>query len=69
MKKSLGFGTNINNLFIDEMHISSTFGEHSRLTIEKLLSRFELDEMLDGDDFLINVIGNKHMREYLKSND
>lgn len=69
VKKSLGFGTNISNLFIDEMHISSTFGEHSRLTIEKLLSRFESDEMLDGDDFLISQIGNKHMREYLKSND
>ncbi|MEZ8308081.1 AAA family ATPase [Vibrio splendidus] len=69
VKKSLGFGTNISNLFIDEMHISSTFGEHSRIKIEGLLSRFEAGKKLDGDDFLISQIGNKHMREYLQNND
>lgn len=68
-KESLGFGTNISNLFLDGMHISSTFGEHSRLIIEGVLSRFESGEISDEDRFLISQIGNKHMREYLETND
>jgi predicted ATP-dependent endonuclease of OLD family len=67
--ESLGFGTNITNLFIDGMHIESTFGEHSRKAIARLMNKSEKGTLTNEDRILIKEIGNKYVREFLLKND
>ncbi|MBD9412128.1 AAA family ATPase [Stutzerimonas stutzeri] len=66
---SFGFGTNITNLFIDGMHVTSTFGEHSRKAIAALMEKSEQGVLSDQDKVLIGEIGNKYVREFLLKND
>lgn len=68
-RKSLGFGTNITNLFIDGMHVDSTFGEHSRRVITTLMERAKENSLTDFDKSLIEHMGNTYIRDYLLKND
>ena len=65
VKDSLGFGTNITNLFIDGMHIESTIGEHSRKAIVSLMQNANTQSLSDLDRELVNSMGNKFVREFL----
>lgn len=69
IKESLGFGTNITNLFIDGMHLSATVGEHSRKAIVSLVEKSESQNLSSLDKELIKGMGNKFVREYLLQND
>ncbi|MDF9753985.1 putative ATP-binding protein involved in virulence [Pseudomonas sp. TE6288] len=69
VKESLGFGTNITNLFIDGMHLASTVGEHSRKAIVSLVNKSESNELDLLDKELIRGMGNKFVREYLLKDD
>lgn len=69
VKKSLGFGTNITNLFVEGMHIKSTIGEHSRKAIVSLVSKADSKSLSDFDKELVKGMGNKFVREYLLKND
>ncbi|NWL05322.1 AAA family ATPase [Pseudomonas hunanensis] len=69
VKKSLGFGTNITNLFIDGMHLTATVGEHSRKAIVSLVEKSESQKLSSLDKELIKGMGNKFVREYLLQND
>lgn len=69
VKESLGFGTNITNLFIDGMHLTSTVGEHSRKAIVSLVEKSESQKLSSLDKELIQEMGNKFVREYLLQND
>ena len=68
-RKSLGFGTNITNLFIDGMHVDSTFGEHSRRVITTLMERAKDGSLTDFDKSIIEHMGNTYIRDYLLKND
>jgi hypothetical protein len=65
IRTSIGFGTNITNLFIDGMHVDSTFGEHSRKAIATLMEKAQHDSLSELDRALIERMGNKFVREYL----
>lgn len=69
IKESLGFGTNITNLFIDGMHLTATVGEHSRKAIVSLVEKSESQTLSSLDKALIKGMGNKFVREYLLQND
>ena len=69
IKESLGFGTNITNLFIDGMHLTATVGEHSRKAIVSLVEKSESQKLSSLDKELIKGMGNKFVREYLLQND
>lgn len=69
LRDSFGFGTNITNLFIDGMHVTSTFGEHSRKAIAALMERAEKGTLNEQDRILIGEIGNKYVRDFLLKND
>ncbi|MHA6196958.1 AAA family ATPase [Pseudomonas wadenswilerensis] len=64
-RTSLGFGTNLTNLFIDGMHVDSTFGEHSRRVIVTLMQRAQDGSLTEFDRSLIKEMGNKYVRDYL----
>ncbi|UZE26657.1 ATP-binding protein [Pseudomonas asplenii] len=68
-RKSLGFGTNITNLFIDGMHVDSTFGEHSRRAIISLMERAKENSLSSFDKALVKEMGDTYIREYLLRND
>lgn len=68
-RKSFGFGTNITNLFIDGMHVDSTFGEHSRRAITALMKRAKEGQLTDFDKTLIEHMGNTYIRDFLLKND
>lgn len=65
IRKSLGFGTNLTNLFIDGMHVDSTFGEHSRRVIVTLMQRAQDGSLTEFDRSLIEEMGNEYVRDYL----
>ena len=69
VKESLGFGTNITNLFIDGMHLTATVGEHSRKAIISLVKKSESQNLSTLDKELISMMGNRFVREYLLKND
>ncbi|MEO4015140.1 AAA family ATPase [Pseudomonas rossensis] len=69
LRESMGFGTNITNLFIDGMHIDSTFGEHSRKAISTLIKKSQEGKLEKLDRVLIGSMGNKFIKEYLLEND
>lgn len=69
LRESIGFGTNITSLFIDGMHIESTFGEHSRKAINELLEKAKAGALNDLDKVLIGKMGNKFIKDYLLEND
>lgn len=69
VKESFGFGTNITNLFIEGMHLSSTVGEHARKAIITLIEKSHSHELNDLDRELISRMGSKFVREYLLRDD
>lgn len=69
LRESLGFGTNITNLFIDGMHVESTFGEHSRKAIISLMKKAKEGTLSASDRTLIGEMGNTYVRDFLLKND
>jgi len=69
LRDSLGFGTNITSLFIDGMHVESTFGEHSRKAIVSLMKKAKEGTLSESDRTLIGEMGNTYVRDFLLKND
>ena len=67
--ESFGFASNITEMYLHGMHISSTFGEHSRLAISNLLKKSEKNQLSKNDKLLINKIKSKNIRRMLLNND
>ncbi|WP_282676692.1 AAA family ATPase [Serratia marcescens] len=63
--KALGFGTGITDAYTLGMHISSTFGEHSRLKLLNLVKKKSEGNLDSGDIALINKISDDEFREAL----
>ncbi|MDI4651788.1 MULTISPECIES: AAA family ATPase [Pseudoalteromonas] len=69
-EKSNGFGTRINDLYLDGMHLDSTFGELARETIEQLFLAKKYKKISSLDRYLIKQIPDKDIQEmFLKKND
>lgn len=69
VKESFGFGTNITNLFIEGMHLSSTVGEHARKAIITLIEKSHSHTLNELDRELIKRMGSRFVREYLLKDD
>ncbi|HIF9536472.1 TPA: AAA family ATPase, partial [Photobacterium damselae] len=65
VKPALGFGTSISDLYLDGMHLTAIFGEHSKGYIDGIIQRGKEKKLTDFDKALIGQISDKHIRNYL----
>ncbi|OBY73713.1 AAA family ATPase [Acinetobacter gyllenbergii] len=63
--ESFGFATNITDLYVEGMHLSSTFGEHSKKAINKLLARAKNNDLSEQDINLIKKIKSKNIQQMI----
>ncbi|MCT6588559.1 AAA family ATPase [Pantoea dispersa] len=65
IKPSIGFGTSISDLYLNGMHLTAIFGEHSKKHINQIIKRAQEDKLTEFDKELIKQISDKHVRDYL----
>lgn len=65
IKPSIGFGTSISDLYLNGMHLTAIFGEHSKKYINQIIKRAQEDKLTEFDKELIKQISDKHVRDYL----
>ncbi|WP_318472130.1 AAA family ATPase [Photobacterium leiognathi] len=63
--ESFGFASNITDLYIEGMHLSSTFGEHSKKAINQLLTHANMGKLTKQDLLLIQKIKSKNIQDML----
>lgn len=63
-EKSNGFGTRINDLYLDGMHLDSTFGEISRNEILRFYQELKQGELSNYSQYLINLIPDEKVKAY-----
>lgn len=66
--KSLGFGTQITDLYLSSMHLESTFGEHSKKALTTLLEKGKASELNAEDMALIKTINNENIEQMITGN-
>lgn len=66
--KSLGFGTQISDLYLSGMHLKSTFGEHSKKALTTLLEKGKASELNAEDMALIKTINNENIQQMITGN-
>ncbi|MCD9513875.1 AAA family ATPase [Photobacterium carnosum] len=66
--ESFGFASNITDLYIHGMHLSSTFGEHSKKAINQLLTHASTGDLTEEDLLLIEKIKSENIKNMLLSN-
>ncbi|KLN66656.1 AAA family ATPase [Vibrio sp. VPAP30] len=62
---SFGFGTQILQLYMDGMHLSSTFGSHSKSHIDRIVRNKITDSQTEFDKELVSKIKNSNIRRML----
>lgn len=68
--ESFGFASHITDLYVEGMHLNSTFGEHSKKAINQLLVRSTNKTLTEQDISLIKKIKSKNIQQMiLNSND
>jgi predicted ATP-dependent endonuclease of OLD family len=65
ISKSYGFGTQINDLYLQGMHLSSTFGDHSKKAIKTILANRNSNELTSYDRELIKRIPSQNIKSML----
>lgn len=65
--ESFGFATHITDLYIEGMHLNSTFGEHSKNAINQLILRSINKSLTDKDVALIEKIKSKNIQQMILS--
>ncbi|TNI89442.1 AAA family ATPase [Aeromonas sobria] len=63
--ESFGFGTQILQLYLDGMHLDSTFGKHSKVHIDDILKNKFEKKQTDYNKFLISKIKNENIKKIL----
>lgn len=63
--ESYGFGTEITDAYISGMHISSTFGEHSRNKILELIDNKKENRLTESDHWLISNLKDSSIKRML----
>ena len=66
---STGFGSSITDIYMADMHIESTFGEHARAKLAHLLGRLEAGRLSEADRLLIGKISNHNLKNLLLAHD
>ncbi|MDX7883192.1 AAA family ATPase [Acinetobacter baumannii] len=69
IEESYGFGIPILQLYMEGMHLNSTFGSHSKKYIDKIINHKMENNLSELDKFLISKIKNKNIREMLGENE
>ncbi|HHX8690646.1 MULTISPECIES: AAA family ATPase [Vibrio harveyi group] len=67
--ESFGFGTQILELYMDGMHLSSTFGSHSKSHIDRILNNKINNCQTAFDKELVSKIKNSNIRRMLGDNE
>ncbi|MCU0070055.1 ATP-binding protein [Pseudomonas koreensis] len=67
--ESFGFGNAIGDIYMDGMHLKSTFGEHAKQRLDRIIARARGGNLTDEDFNLIGKISNVHVRNFLLSHD
>lgn len=62
---SIGFGSSITEIYMKDMHLQSTFGEHARRKITHLLRMADRKKLSPADYLLIEKISNRSLRNLL----
>lgn len=65
VKPSLGFGTNISDLYLKGMHLKAIFGEHSKRHIDKIIKDGQEGFLTEFDKALIEQMSDNHIKKYL----
>ena len=63
--ESFGFGTHITDLYLDGMHLNSTFGEHSKKVISSIIDNRNAGELTKNDRELVSKIKNKNIQNMI----
>ncbi|QTE94942.1 AAA family ATPase [Shewanella algae] len=63
--ESFGFGSHITDLYVDGMHLKSTFGEHSKKAINHLLNRANEGTLTKQDIGLVKKIKSKNVQQMI----
>ena len=63
--ESLGFGTQILQLYLDGMHLDSTFGKHSKVHIDEILKNKLEKKQTNYNKFLISKIKDENIKKIL----
>lgn len=66
--ESFGFASHITDLYIEGMHLSSTFGEHSKKAINQLLTHANKGVLTEEDLLLIKKIKSQNIQDMLLGN-
>ncbi|TLP65030.1 MULTISPECIES: AAA family ATPase [Pseudomonas] len=69
VEKSAGFGSSIVDIYMDDMHLSSTFGEHAGTKLGGLIEAAKRHMLSEADRRLINEITSDTTRSFLLSYD
>jgi len=67
--ESSGFGSSIIDIYMNSMHLTSTFGEHARIKIVRLLENAQRGNLSDKDLVLIENISNTNIKNLLLNHD
>ncbi|OOH80544.1 hypothetical protein BOW65_11745 [Pseudomonas koreensis] len=67
--KSFGFGNAIGDIYMNGMHLKSTFGEHAKKILDGIIARGRQGSLSDEDCHLIAKIPSSHVRNFLLSHD
>lgn len=67
--ESYGFASNITDLYLEGMHLNSTFGEHSKKAINLLLNRSNKNALSLQDINLIKKIKSKNIQQMILGHD
>ncbi|MGC3833520.1 AAA family ATPase [Moritella viscosa] len=63
--ESFGFASHITDLYVEGMHLSSTFGEHSKNAINQLLTRSNIQMLTNQDIALVKKIKSKNIQQMI----
>lgn len=65
LTESYGFGSSIGELYSKGMHMTSTFGEHSRKLIEEVIDKKNENSLSDEQKKICREIKSENIRRYL----
>ncbi|MFA0158137.1 AAA family ATPase [Vibrio sp. 10N.261.46.A3] len=63
--ESFGFGTHITDLYLDGMHLNSTFGEHSKKVISSIIDNRNAGKLTENDRDLVRKIKSKNIQNMI----
>lgn len=63
--ESFGFGSHITDLYVEGMHLKSTFGEHSKKALNNILNRHNLGTLTKQDIRLVKKIKSKNIQQMI----